>query len=100
MFKCYVSGPWKLAVVHRWLPLTVTIIDRFHCSCYLPLFGVDSDVVLIVPLCLHCVAILLRYEEDESSPGVCDHLNAGLYSYTILSRSFVMPKPVQQPVGE
>lgn len=39
-----------------------------------------------------------RYEEDETSPGVCDHLNAGLYSYTILSRSFVVTKAVQQEV--
>jgi hypothetical protein len=28
----------------------------------------------------------LNYEEDETSPGFCDPLNSGLYSYTILSK--------------
>ena len=34
MFYCYGSailGPGRLAVLERWLPYTVTIIDRFHC---------------------------------------------------------------------
>ena len=31
MLKCYL-GPGRLAVLERWLPNTVTILDRFHCT--------------------------------------------------------------------
>lgn len=55
-----------------------------------------SDCTVSMPF----VSALLRYEEDETSPGVCDHLNAGLYSYIILSRSFAVPKAAQQTVAE
>ena len=30
MCWCYL-GPGRLAVLERWLPNTVTILDRFHC---------------------------------------------------------------------
>ena len=31
MLYCYL-GPGMLAVLERWLPYTVTILDRFHCT--------------------------------------------------------------------
>ena len=31
MLYCYL-GPGILAVLERWLPYTVTILDRFHCT--------------------------------------------------------------------
>ena len=31
MLYCYL-GPEMLAVLERWLPYTVTILDRFHCT--------------------------------------------------------------------
>ena len=30
MFYCYL-GPGRLAVLERWLPNSVTTLDRFHC---------------------------------------------------------------------
>ena len=31
MLYCYL-GPGMLAVLERWLPYTVTILDKFHCT--------------------------------------------------------------------
>ena len=60
----------------------------------------DCAVFALLELYSICSAYYCRYEEDETSPGVCDHLNAGLYSYTILSRSFAVPRAVHQTVPQ
>ena len=31
MIQCY-SGPGRLAALERWLPSSVTILDRLHCN--------------------------------------------------------------------
>ena len=45
MLYCYLG---RLTVLERWLPYTVTILDRFHCSCNVP--SLPSPPIPFLPL--------------------------------------------------
>ena len=49
MLYCYL-GPGRLAVLERWLPNTVTILDSFHCTKVLHVCAVISPCAVLLML--------------------------------------------------
>ena len=79
MFKCYVSAfCWlrRLAVLKRWLPYTVTILDRFHNTALIYRLGGKSGNLGNNDISTHTKGVLHRVSNSSINMAAtmfCSH---------------------------